>query len=52
MKTSARDVNARPDELGEASLTIQFFQGELLGLTDETEDHKPGDKVEPGIKPN
>ena len=31
-------------------LTVQFFQSELLGLADETEDHKPGDKVEPSVE--
>ena len=49
-KTSARDVSRMPGEPVEVSLTVYLFQGELLGLSDETEDHKPGDKVEPSIE--
>lgn len=33
-----------------ASLTVQFFQGELFGFSDETEDHEPGDEVETGVE--
>lgn len=49
-KTSATDVSGRPDESGEISLTVQLFQGKLLRLSDETKDHKPGEKIEPSIK--
>ena len=31
-------------------LTVDFFQGKLLGLADETEDHAPGDEVEPSVE--
>ena len=31
-------------------LTVDFFQGELLGLADETEDQAPGDEVEPSVE--
>ena len=31
-------------------LTVDFFQGELLGLADETEDHAPGHEVEPSVE--
>ena len=30
--------------------TVQLFQGELLGLSDEAEDHKPGYQVETCIE--
>jgi hypothetical protein len=50
--TSAKYVSGRPDESDEVALTIQLFQGELLGLSDETEDHKPGDQIEPSVKPD
>jgi len=30
--------------------TVQFLQGELLRLSDEAEDHEPGDEVERGIE--
>jgi len=29
---------------------VDFFQGKLLGLADETEDHAPGDEVEPSVE--
>jgi len=29
---------------------VQFFKRELLGLSDETEDHKPGDQVEASVE--
>jgi hypothetical protein len=49
-KTSAKPVSGRPHEPGEVLLTVDLFQGELLGLSDETEDHEPSDKVEPSIE--
>lgn len=33
-------------------LTVQLFQGELLGLPDETEYHEPGDEVQTSIEAN
>lgn len=45
-----KDVSTRPDEPGEVPLTVDFFQGELLGLPNETEDHKPGNQIEPGVE--
>ena len=33
-----------------SSLTVQFFQGELLGFSDEAEDHEPRDKIESGVE--
>lgn len=32
------------------SLTVQLFQGELFGFSDEAEDHKPSDEVETGVE--
>lgn len=32
------------------SLTVQLFQGELLGLSDEAEDHEPSDKVKTSVE--
>ena len=29
---------------------VQLFEGELLGFSDETEDHEPGDKIEPSVE--
>jgi hypothetical protein len=45
-----RNVSGRPHESSGVLLTVNFFQGELLGLSDETEDHEPSDKVKPGIE--
>ena len=49
-KTSARDVSVALDDQSQGQLTVQFFQGELLGLSDKAEDHEPGNKVEPSIE--
>jgi hypothetical protein len=38
------------DILRGLSLTVQLFQGELLGFSDEAEYHEPGDKVEASIE--
>lgn len=51
-KTSARDVSRRADQTREVLITVYFFQGELLGLADETEDHEPGDEVEARVEAN
>lgn len=32
------------------SLTVQLFQGELLGFSNEAEDHEPGNEVETGVE--
>lgn len=37
---------------GEILLTIQLLKSQLLGLPDETEYHKPSDKVESGVETN
>ena len=34
----------------EISRTIQLFQSELLGFSDEGKDHEPCDKVKPSIE--
>ena len=34
------------------ALTIQFFEGELFGFSDEAEDHEPGDEVEARVEAN
>lgn len=31
-------------------LTVQFFESQLFGFSDEAEYHAPGDKVESGIE--
>jgi hypothetical protein len=31
-------------------LTVYFFQRELLGFSDEAENHAPGDKVQSGVE--
>ena len=51
-KTSAKRERQWKAKSGRArsSLTVQLLQGELLGFSNETEDHKPGDKVEPSIE--
>jgi hypothetical protein len=49
-KTSARNVSGRPHESSGVLLTVYLFQGELFGLSDETEDHEPSGKVEPSIE--
>jgi hypothetical protein len=52
-KTSAKNVSGSPhDDISRPGVfhTVNLFQGELLGLSDETEDHEPGDKVEPSIE--
>jgi hypothetical protein len=33
-------------------LTIQFFKGELLGLTNEHEYHGPGNEIETSVEAN
>ena len=33
-------------------LTVKFFKGQTLGLSDKAEDHKPGDEIEPGVEPD
>ena len=45
-----RNVSGRPHESSGVLLTVNFFQGELLGLSDETEDHEPSNKVEASIE--
>lgn len=40
----------RGDTFSKGSLTVQLFQGELLGLSYETEDHKPGHEIESGVE--
>ena len=51
-KTSARDLSRTPPKFEHrvSSLTVQFFQRELLGFSDETEDHEPGEKVQAGVE--
>jgi hypothetical protein len=51
-KTSARNISGRPHESCGVLLTVNLFQGELFGLSDETEDHEPSDKVEASIETN
>jgi len=51
-KTSARNISGRPHEPSGVLLTVNFFQGELLSLSDETEDHEPSDKVKPSVEPD
>lgn len=34
----------------QGTLTVQLFEGELLRLSDKTENHTPGDKVESSIE--
>jgi anti-sigma-K factor RskA len=51
-KISARDVSRRADQTPEILLTVYFFQGELLSLADETEDHEPSDEVEARVEAN
>jgi hypothetical protein len=34
----------------EMIFTVNFFQGELLGFSDEAEDHEPGYEVETSIE--
>ena len=31
-------------------LTVQLLEGELLGLTDEAEDHEPGNQVQTSVE--
>lgn len=53
-KTSMRERQwGGPDQSNELpglGLTVQFLQGQLLGFSDKTEDHEPGDEVEPSIE--
>jgi hypothetical protein len=49
-KTSIRNVSGRSDRPNKILLTVQFFQGQLLGLSDEAEDHEPGDEVKASIE--
>ena len=54
-KTSARDVSGRSPTKKEqrvSPLTVQFFQGKLLGFSDEAEDHEPSDQVQTGVETN
>ena len=51
-KTSVKDVSGRQGDQGEVSLTVYLFQGELLGFSNKTEDHEPGDKIEPRVETN
>lgn len=51
-KTSARSISGRPRESIEGSLTVYFFQGKLLGLSNETENHEPSDQIEPRVETN
>jgi len=40
----------RPHASSGVLLTVDLFQGELFGLSNETEDHEPSDEVEPSIE--
>jgi hypothetical protein len=49
-KTSAKDVSYILNELIKGALTVQFFESQLFGLSDETEDHEPGDEIEASVE--
>lgn len=51
-KTSARCFSGRTRQTNEALLTVNFFQGELLGLADEAEDHEPSDEIQSCVEAN
>lgn len=54
-KTSAKECQYHTQgSAGRLSpeLTVQLFQGELLGLSDEAENHEPRDEVQTGIEAN
>jgi hypothetical protein len=40
----------RPYASSGVLLTVDLFQGELFGFSNETEDHEPSDEVEPSIE--
>lgn len=35
---------------GSGSLTVQFFQSELLGFSDKAEDHEPSNEVQSSVE--
>ena len=47
-----RNISRRPHESSGGLLTVNLFRCELLGLSDETEDHEPSDKVKSNIETN
>lgn len=50
-KTSGMNVKInRTLNCDHVSLTIQFFQCQLFGFADETEDHEPGNQIESSIE--
>ena len=50
-KTSTKEISKRsPKRRVKGSLTVQLFQGKLLGFSDETEDHEPSDEIQPRIE--
>jgi hypothetical protein len=52
MKTSVRNVSHQLIVADTPLLTVNFFQSELLSLSDKTENHAPSDGIEPGIEPD
>ena len=51
-KTSAKVVSKTAYKLSEVELTVDFFQSKLLSLSLKTEDHDPGEKIEPSVATN
>lgn len=50
-KTSADGVREEsPRGFFDGALTIDFLEGKLLGLSDEAEDHEPGDEIQASVK--
>lgn len=49
-KTSAKSVSDVPYISREGMLTVQLLEGELLGFSDEAEDHEPGDEIKSSVE--
>lgn len=44
------DVSKTPCVLGVVPLTVQLLQCQSLGLSDEAEDHNPGNEVQASVE--